>query len=141
MFLLAGLFPFQWLHPGGSGYWFYSGVFDVGILLGIVSSVGVYWRAHNCHVNGCWRLDWHPHPEHDHPVCRAHHPDGGAEFLHAVHHRVNVSPRGSCAARSSERAEPSMSSPLDMSEPERVSANGPAVAAPSARGEAGWVRK
>jgi hypothetical protein len=91
MFLLAGLFPSQWLHPGGSGYWFYSGVFDVGILLGILSSVGVYWRAHTCHVNGCWRLDWHPHPAHDHPVCRLHHPDGGADFLHRRHHRVKVS--------------------------------------------------
>jgi len=91
MALLAGLFPWELLHPGGSGYWFYSGVFDAGILLAILSSVGVYWRAHNCHVNGCWRLDWHPHPEHDHQVCRTHHPDGGAEFLHARHHQLKAS--------------------------------------------------
>jgi hypothetical protein len=115
MVLLAGLFPSQWLHPGGSGYWFYSGVFDVGILLGIISSVGVYWRAQNCHVNRCWRLDWHPHPDHDHPVCRLHHPDGGAEFLHGRHHRVKVSTAASPAGH--------------LSRPDELSRNGSAAAA------------
>ena len=91
MSLLAGLFLREWLHPGGSGYWFYSGVFDAGILVGILSGIGVYWRAHNCHVQRCWRLDWHPHPDHGHPVCFLHHPEGGAEFLHARHHQVKVS--------------------------------------------------
>ena len=88
MFLLAGLFPTEWLHPGGAGYWFYSGVFDAGILLGVFSAVGVFWRAHNCHVRGCWRLDWHPHPDHGHPVCIVHHPDGGSQFLLARHHQA-----------------------------------------------------
>jgi hypothetical protein len=99
MLLFAGLFPHEWLHPGGSGYWFYSGVFDAGILLGVFSGIGVYWRAHNCHVKGCWRLDWHPHPAHGHPVCYLHHPDGGSEFLHSRHHQVKrptaTSPAGS----------------------------------------------
>ena len=90
-FLLAGLFWQEWLHPGGSGYWFYSGAFDAGILVGVLSGIGVYWRAHNCHVQGCWRLDWHPHPDHGHRVCFLHHPEGGAEFLHARHHQVKVS--------------------------------------------------
>jgi hypothetical protein len=88
--ILAGLFPWAWMHPGGSGYWFYSGVFDASISVAIVSGVGVFWRAHN-HVRGCWRLDWHPHPEHGHPVCFVHHPDGGSEFLHKRHHQVKVS--------------------------------------------------
>ena len=36
-----------------------------------------FWlRKHNCHVNRCWRLAWHPHPDHGHPVCKKHHPDG-----------------------------------------------------------------
>src|SRR5262249_11993849 len=42
---------------------------------------------------GCWRLDWHPHPDHGHPVCLVHHPEGGAEFLEASHHLVKVSTR------------------------------------------------
>jgi hypothetical protein len=91
MLPLAGLFPWEWLHPGGAGYWFYSGVFDAGILIGVFSGIGVFWRSHNCHVRGCWRLDWHPHPDHGHPVCYVHHPDGRAEFLLAVHHRAKVS--------------------------------------------------
>jgi hypothetical protein len=27
-------------------------------------------------VQRCWRLEWHPHPDNGHPVCRKHHPDG-----------------------------------------------------------------
>jgi hypothetical protein len=91
MFVLAALFPWEWLHPGGSGYWFYSGVFDAGILLAVFSGIGVFWRAHNSHVHRCWRLDWHPHPVHGHPVCRVHHPDGRSELLLAIHHQVKVS--------------------------------------------------
>jgi len=105
MLLIAGLFPVEWLHPGGAGYWFYSGVFDAGILLGILSSIGVYWRAHNCHVSRCWRLDWHPHPDHGHPVCRAHHPHGRSEFLQARQHRVEAAPSGVVAASTNGRPE------------------------------------
>jgi hypothetical protein len=138
MAIVAGLFPSQWLHPGGSGYWFYSGVFDAGILLAILSSAGVYWRAHNCHVNRCCRLDWHPHPDHDHPVCRLHHPDGGAEFLHARHHRVKRSATDASAAHSSAKAETAPAAHLTRPDP--VSGNGTAAAARSdARGGAGEV--
>ena len=59
----------------GNGYQFWSGIgSDIGelTLLGIVA---VVWRNHNCHVHRCWRLSWHPHPVHGHPVCRRHHPD------------------------------------------------------------------
>ena len=123
MVLLAGLFPGEWLHPGGSGYWFYSGVFDAGILVAIVSSIGVYWRAHNCHVSGCWRLDWHPHPEHNHQVCRVHHPDGRAEFLQSRHHRPKVSP-----AEQSAKTETPNSAPEYAVRPDRVVSSGSAVA-------------
>jgi hypothetical protein len=133
MAVVAGLFPWEWLHPGGAGYWFYSGVFDVGILLGILSSVGVYWRAHNCHVNGCWRLDWHPHPDHDHPVCRAHHPHGGAGFLHARHHRVKVSAPGPYTARPSGNIE-ALKPAVHRSRPDRRGDNGSAVAAQKSAG-------
>ena len=105
MLLFGGLFPHEWLHPGGSGYWFYSGVFDAGILLGLLSGIGVYWRSHNCHVQRCWRLDWHPHPEHGHPVCFVHHPDGGSEFLHPRHHQVKRSSATASPARSSNNTE------------------------------------
>jgi hypothetical protein len=131
--LLAGLFPSEWLHPGGSGYWFYSGIFDAGIMIAILSSVGVYWRTHNCHVRGCWRLDWHPHPEHDHPVCRSHHPHGGADFLHARHHRAKASVAASSAARSSVTTEAAESARAHPPQPDRGSSNGSAGAARSDR--------
>jgi hypothetical protein len=59
----------------GNGYQFWSGIgSDVGeiTLLGIVL---LWWRQHNCHVHKCWRISWHPHPIHGHPVCRHHYPD------------------------------------------------------------------
>ena len=59
----------------GKGYQLWSGIgSDVGqvTLFGLAM---VWWRHHNCHVYHCWRLSWHPHPDHKHPVCRHHHPD------------------------------------------------------------------
>jgi hypothetical protein len=59
----------------GKGYQFWSGIgSDVGEIT-LVGLVMVWWRHHNCHVYRCWRLSWHPHPDHKHPVCRHHHPD------------------------------------------------------------------
>ena len=60
----------------GKGYQFWSGI---GSDLGEVTLIGlvlVWWHSHNCHVHKCWRLSWHPHPDHGHPVCKHHHPDG-----------------------------------------------------------------
>ena len=44
-----------------------------GLGLGALG-IGAWWRTHNCHVHHCWRISWHPHPEHGHPVCKRHHP-------------------------------------------------------------------
>jgi hypothetical protein len=43
-------------------------------------------RAKNCHVHRCWRLSWHEHPDHGHPVCRVHHPDGYRGWLWRLLH-------------------------------------------------------
>ena len=60
----------------GKGYQFWSGIgSDVGEVT-LLSLVAVCWHSHNCHVHRCWRLQWHPHPVHGHPVCKHHHPDG-----------------------------------------------------------------
>lgn len=57
------------------GYNFWSGIFsDATIFTGFVAVLGAFWRTHNCHVHRCWRLLWHTHPVHGHPVCRHHHP-------------------------------------------------------------------
>jgi len=42
--------------------------------LGLVGGIGAIYRTHNCHVQGCWRLQWHVHLENGHPVCKKHHP-------------------------------------------------------------------
>ena len=74
MFLLA--LP-HWLHwPDGSGYNFVSGpLADITIFTAFAGWLILFWRKHNCHVHRCWRLSWHPHPVHGHPVCKRHHPD------------------------------------------------------------------
>lgn len=61
-----------WLNPlTGYGYQFWSGIAGCTFL---VTGILIYCRHHNCHVKRCWRLQWHPHPESGHPVCRKHHP-------------------------------------------------------------------
>jgi hypothetical protein len=56
-------------------YNFWSGIVgDVTIFTGFGAVLLAFWRTHNCHVHGCLRLMWHPHPESGHPVCKHHHP-------------------------------------------------------------------
>lgn len=76
------MIPHWFWHPmNGQGYQFWSGIgSDLGeltIVAGLVSIGLMTWRRFNCHADGCWRLVWHVHDGHGHPVCRRHHPDGG----------------------------------------------------------------
>ena len=75
--MIAGLFDGYFWHPlHGDGYQLWSGI--AGSFLtsvpGWLAVVWIYVRGQNCHVKGCWRLKWHEHPDHGHPVCRKHHP-------------------------------------------------------------------
>jgi hypothetical protein len=74
MFLLG--LP-HWLHwPDNGGYNFVSGpLADITLGTAFLGWLVLFWRKHNCHVHRCWRLEWHPHPVHGHPVCKKHHPD------------------------------------------------------------------
>ena len=64
--------------PTQGGYNFVSGpLADITLATAFLSWLFIFLRRHNCHVNRCWRLAWHPHPEHGHPVCRKHHPHAG----------------------------------------------------------------
>jgi hypothetical protein len=68
----------SWVHwPDNGGYNFISGpLADITLVTGFVTATLLWWRKHNCHVYGCWRLEWHVHPDNGHPVCKKHHPDG-----------------------------------------------------------------
>ena len=61
--------------PDNGGYNFVSGpLADITLATGFATWVIVFFRKHNCHIHGCWRMEWAPHPEHGHPVCKHHHP-------------------------------------------------------------------
>jgi hypothetical protein len=68
----------HWFHwPDHGGYNFISGpAADITLITAFVSTLFLWWRRHNCHVHHCWRLQWHTHPGHGHPVCKKHHPHG-----------------------------------------------------------------
>ncbi|HWF25192.1 MAG TPA: hypothetical protein VG275_07085 [Solirubrobacteraceae bacterium] len=61
---------YRWL-VHGDGYQISSGPI---IVLSAWGYAAVWLRRHNCHEPRCWRLQWHVHPDHGHPVCRHHHP-------------------------------------------------------------------
>lgn len=56
----------------GPFYGFWSGVGSGSPLFALGA---VYLRHHNCHIKGCWRLQWKtvPGPQ-GHVVCKRHHP-------------------------------------------------------------------
>jgi hypothetical protein len=65
----------HWSTPGG--YNFVSGpLADITLATAFFGWLRLFLRHHNYHVHRCWRLAWHPHPDHGHPVCKKHHPDG-----------------------------------------------------------------
>jgi hypothetical protein len=74
MFLLGLPHWFHW--PAHGGYNFVSGpLADITLATGFLGWLYLFLRKHNCHVHHCWRLAWHPHPVHGHPVCKKHHPE------------------------------------------------------------------
>ncbi len=74
MFLLALPHWLRW--PDNGGYNFVSGpLADITLLTAFVGWLAIFWHKHNCHVHRCWRLSWHPHPDHGHPVCKKHRPN------------------------------------------------------------------
>jgi hypothetical protein len=63
--------------PTHGGYNFISGpLADITLVTAFVGTLYMFLRKNNCHVHGCWRLQWHHHPDHGHPVCKHHHPHG-----------------------------------------------------------------
>ena len=74
----------DWLWNNSGSYNFISGpLADITLLTG----VGIFLHNHNCHVNGCWRMSWHDHPDHGHPVCKKHFPYEQGPDLSAAAHR------------------------------------------------------
>lgn len=61
----------------GDGYQFWSGI---GSNIAIVGGLYALWKQSRCHELGCRKRAWHTHPQHGHPVCRFHHPQGRGEL-------------------------------------------------------------
>lgn len=51
-----------------------SDLSELTIIIGMITFAFGWWHQHNCHIEHCPRLQWHPHPDHGHPVCKRHHP-------------------------------------------------------------------
>lgn len=89
---------------GGRWYLWWSGMFGN---LTIFAAVALFYRRHNCHIHGCWRLGRHTSVDVngvEYLVCKRHHPDLGADFKlrphqlipwreHPVHPQVPASSR------------------------------------------------
>ncbi|MGB8652084.1 MAG: hypothetical protein WCD35_15645 [Mycobacteriales bacterium] len=74
---------------GGRWYLWWSGMFSN---LTIFAAVGVFYRKHNCHIHGCWRIGSHKAVDQhgvEHVVCRTHHPDLGGKHRLQFHHLVS----------------------------------------------------
>ncbi len=76
--MIYALFHGYFWHPltNGPGYNLWSGILGSFLtsLPGWFLGIGLFLYHRNCHVHGCKRLAWHPHPDHGHPVCKKHHP-------------------------------------------------------------------
>lgn len=73
--------PDWFWHPlTGLGYQFWSGIgSDIGEIstpVSIAAGILFAWRHLNCHADRCYRIGWHLHGDHGHPVCKHHHPQG-----------------------------------------------------------------
>lgn len=56
----------------GNGYQFWSGIgSDFGELT-IITAIVVWWKTHECHVDGCHRFGKHPFQHYK--LCKKHHP-------------------------------------------------------------------
>lgn len=63
------------LHPlSKNGSLFWGGIGSDFSEVTILGAFVMIYRKHECHLEGCHRIAWHPHPEHGHPVCRKHYP-------------------------------------------------------------------
>ena len=56
---------------GGPWYGFWSGFgSDLSEVTGLFAVAYIFWRKHNCHAKGCWRIG--RHQVGDAVVCRRH---------------------------------------------------------------------
>lgn len=77
----AGFHFVDFFHPLRFwGYQFWSGIGSDISEITLLGFALAFWRQHNCHVHRCWRLQWHAHPDHGHPVCKKHHPSDPKEL-------------------------------------------------------------
>ena len=104
IFHLANIFhmnsPFDPLHA--DGYQFWSGIgADLGEVT-ILTAFAIWWKHHNCQVDGCWRIHLHQPTAGGHFVCKKHHPahEGDhltTDYVSAAHHSAVSAMRASGA--------------------------------------------
>lgn len=83
---MIGFLPYWLVHPlSSAGASFYGGIGgDIGelsIAAAIAATLISTYRKHECHVQGCRRPSFHPHPSHGHPVCKRHLQEAGEDQI------------------------------------------------------------
>lgn len=60
-----------------SGGWYlaWSGFVSDIEEVSLIGAALAVWKAHTCHVDGCWRIGRHPAADGQYRLCRVHHPD------------------------------------------------------------------
>ncbi|MCU1587556.1 MAG: hypothetical protein JWN31_1049 [Frankiales bacterium] len=79
------------INGGGRWYLWWSGMFSN---LTIFAAMIIFYRKHNCHIHGCWRIGRHTAVDAngvEHIVCKSHHPDLGKSHRLRPHHLLSGS--------------------------------------------------
>lgn len=78
----------------GPQYGFWSGVGSDITEVVLIGAIITALRHRNCHVKGCWRLQWRAVPGTDHVVCRRHHPHPAPTHEQVMaDHEAAINPR------------------------------------------------
>jgi hypothetical protein len=86
---------------GCRSYNFWSGVSgsDIAYLITVPLFVLGWYLRHLCHEHRCWRLSWHPDPDHGHPVCKKHHPHDPRDLHGSAHAHADATQEPPTALR------------------------------------------
>jgi hypothetical protein len=55
-----------------------------GVFVAVITGLYHIIKSRNCHQKRCPRIQFGPHPDHGHPVCKKHYQDPAENFDHGL---------------------------------------------------------